>query len=533
VDGKPVVDTLNIPEWTHYADKGGLDPLGMQNSSVALYQRLIPGIGNVTLRMRYYGLYPWLVRHYLQTNGSTDPETWRVFLRRAEALYALIANQAGGELGVAGTVWAVRAITAAKAGGGLVPIDFAAAAAPGSDDHYFAQSWGVFGLAYQSQLYEIGILSRGDGHSIPLPSKESGMALAEGFESAMGEAAQLFKDVHARGLVTLGELDALSPLAPSQIAFSSAERDIYQRVLFRKSTDTDAPDSFRTQTLLLTLKVAELLGRPPDSDELRWVLYAGKTHGGHPLELADAALIAHCERWRIYQASDLCHVALETLLRFVLDALGTEPAGLPPRQLLQQIVADMREASGVSPQSWRSLLDETSLADNAIDRAKPDSEWSLADGIMRTARRANGFVNGETAFKAVRLLAALHKRSLEESWPLEAELGPFTNDAFHSLLSERAFLQQYESRDFWELIARLVEERVIRRHLSVAMRKLRQQKDYTFLIESQNGRLRRREQDGPVYTNPRLQPAITFLKDIHILGGLGLTSHGVEALVAA
>lgn len=65
------------------------------------------------------------------------------------------------------------------------------------------------------------------------------------------------------------------------------------------------------------------------------------------------------------------------------------------------------------------------------------------------------------------------------------------------------------------------------------MRKLRQQKDYTFVIKSQNGRLRRRKQDGPVYTNPRLQPAITFLKDIHILGGQGLTSHGVEALAAA
>ena len=130
-------------------------------------------------------------------------------------------------------------------------------------------------------------------------------------------------------------------------------------------------------------------------------------------------------------------------------------------------------------------------------------------------------------------MAALHKRSLKESWPLEAELGPFTNDAFHSLLSERAFLRRYESHDFWGLIARLVEERVIRRHLAVAMRKLRQQKDYTFLIESQNGRLRRRKQDGPVYTNPRLQPAITFLKDIHILGGQGLTSHGVEALAAA
>lgn len=152
---------------------------------------------------------------------------------------------------------------------------------------------------------------------------------------------------------------------------------------------------------------------------------------------------------------------------------------------------------------------------------------------MRAARRANSFVDGETAFKAIRLLAALHKRSLIEAWPLDTELGPLTNDAFHSLLSERMFLQQHESQDFWALVARIVEERVIRRHIAVAMRKLRQQKDYTFLIEAQDGRLRRRKLDGPVYTNPRLQPAITFLKDIHVLGGQGLTSYGVEALAAA
>lgn len=526
-----MVDALNVPEWTYYAEKGGLDPLGMQNSSVALYQRLIPGVGNVTLRMRYYGFYPWLVHHYLQSNGSTDPEVWRVFLRRAEALYALIAHQAGGEFGVAGTLWAMRAVADAKTGGGSIPIDFAAAAAPGSDDHYFAQSWGIFGLAYQSQLYEIGILARGKGHSIPLPSEDSGMALAEGFEAAMAEAAQLFKNVHARGLVTLAELDALNPFAPSKIAVNSAERAVYQRVLFGNSAD-DGPGSFRTQTLILVLKVAEILGSPPGPEEFRWALYAGQTQNGELLELAATTLIAHCERWRIYQANDLCHVALETLLRFVLDALGAEPAGIPPRRLLEQLIDDMRNASGSAPLSWRALLDGIELADNASDRARSDSEWSLAEDIMRTARRANGFVDGETAFKAVRLLATLHKRSLMEAWPLEAELGPLTNEAFHSLLSERAFLQQYENQGFWELVARLIEERVVRRHIAVAMRKLRQQKDYTFLIESQNGRLRRRKQDGPVYTNPRLQPAITFLKDIHVLTANGLTPYGFEALAA-
>jgi hypothetical protein len=69
----------------------------MQNSCVTLYQALVPGISNVTLRMRYYGLYAWLSWVYANKIGDTDPETWRGFIRRAEALYALIAQQNGGE----------------------------------------------------------------------------------------------------------------------------------------------------------------------------------------------------------------------------------------------------------------------------------------------------------------------------------------------------------------------------------------------------------------------------------------------------
>ena len=45
------LDQIAYPQWTDYRTKSGLDPLGMQNSSINLYQRLLPGISNVTLRM--------------------------------------------------------------------------------------------------------------------------------------------------------------------------------------------------------------------------------------------------------------------------------------------------------------------------------------------------------------------------------------------------------------------------------------------------------------------------------------------------
>ncbi len=130
---------INYPEWTEYRKKNGLDPLGMQNSSISLYQTFLPGISNVTLRMRYYGFYAWLCRTYAQRIGRTNPEYWKRFIRRAEALYALIAYKRRGETGVAGIEWAQRTLD----GNGSGSIDFAAAAEPGSEVYYLKQTWGI------------------------------------------------------------------------------------------------------------------------------------------------------------------------------------------------------------------------------------------------------------------------------------------------------------------------------------------------------------------------------------------------------
>lgn len=117
---------INYPVWTEYRKKNGLDPLGMQNCSVSLYQTFLPGISNVTLRMRYYGLYTWLCWTYAQKIGDTTPEYWKRFIRRAEALYALIAYWHGGEGGVAGIEWAQKVLDQNQSG----LIEFAQAAEP-------------------------------------------------------------------------------------------------------------------------------------------------------------------------------------------------------------------------------------------------------------------------------------------------------------------------------------------------------------------------------------------------------------------
>ena len=48
----------------------GRDPLGVQNSSISVYATLLPGMTNLTLRLRYYGMYLWLL---VEITLTTNP----------------------------------------------------------------------------------------------------------------------------------------------------------------------------------------------------------------------------------------------------------------------------------------------------------------------------------------------------------------------------------------------------------------------------------------------------------------------------
>ena len=520
---------INFPEWTEYRKKSGLDPLGMQNGSIGLYQMFLPGISNVTLRMRYYGLYAWLCRTYGQRIGSTDPEHWKRFIRRAEALYALIACKRGGESGVAGIEWAQKTLDANETGS----IDFATAAEPGSEFYYLKQAWGIFGAAYRSQLFEIGIFTVTPEHEIPLPSVEVGEPLADAFASAIGDLADPLLKVLQDGRVTREDLGHFKPLAPSEIGSDSEERRVYQDILLTPDDTKDKASLSRQRTILLILKVTELLGRQPTPDEVRWVLFAGGDKSGGELALHSDELEAQRRRWWIYQANDLCHVAYEALLKFTLDNLADAPRGRPLEQLIPQCVGKLLASAEETPKSWSAFLDELPPSDNSYS-ADTRSEWSLASSIMKGAgRRDESVCPPSVAWNAVVLLGTLHRRVRSDEASISAELGQFDPDAFRSLLTETQFLDHHLDDDFGETLGQIIETRIVRRHLWVALRKLRHQGDYTFLIEMDEGRLRLREKDGPVYTNPRLGPTITFLKDIHLIGDDGLTKRGKEVVSGA
>ena len=502
----------------------------MQNSSISLYQTFLPGITNATLRIRYYGFYAWLCHSYAKHEGSDDPQQWKRFVRRSEALFALIAHHAGGQHGVAGVQWAQKAYSNMS----VDRIDIASAADPDSDDtKYLDQAWGAYGAAYRSQLFATGIFWESPDHAIPVPSTSIGDRLADVFAQSLGDLAADIVDIVTRGSVTRKELDLLSPIVPSMIDIEGAEREVYEEILLKTQTSEDASAISRGSSVQLILNVTALLGREPTAEDVRWILYSGQDQQGRPLNLGTNSLEAQRQRWWVYHANDMCHVALETLLKFALDTLAPFQSGLRLERLIPRCTDRIFEGVDLNSLCWREFVESLDITGNPYAAAVDSAEWSLCQSIEKRAGRSDqSDCPPEIAWKAVVLLAKLHKRVEAEDHPVEAELGRFDTDYYQTLLTVIRFLRRYADEPTPMLIGRLIEQRVIRRHLWVATRKF-QRGDYTFLIESDEGRLRLRGKEGPVFTNPRLSPAITFLRDIHLIGSGGLTHYGKAAIVEA
>ena len=68
----------------------GLDPLGLQVTSEATYATMLPGLSNLTNRLRYYGFYCWIIDFYFKKEKKGIQTDHYRFIRRAELLIALL-----------------------------------------------------------------------------------------------------------------------------------------------------------------------------------------------------------------------------------------------------------------------------------------------------------------------------------------------------------------------------------------------------------------------------------------------------------
>ncbi|MCI9882179.1 MULTISPECIES: hypothetical protein [Methylobacterium] len=497
-----------LPEWTERTAKRGLDPLGLQNSGVQLYQTLVPGISNVTLRVRYYGLYCWASEAYAQEVRSTSVDEWRDWIRRLEALHALVAAHVGGQVGVAGIEWAQRRLALDD----FEDVDFTEGASLDRDcDIYLRQSFGVFGQAYLSQLIELGLFEVPQHHLIPVRTA-AGLVVAKAFGASIGEQlGQALVDAIKIAKVTRTQLAQMKPILPSEIQAGN-ERDAYEAVLFGTDVEATVSTQRRRDTLMLVLHSARETSKRPNSTIVRQRLF--KADQPVPVSLEVQRL-----RWETYHAQDLWQSAAGALLSWSISIIEEFDDGRSLPEIHAEVAARLRDRSAeTSKLIWREYRGSVDLDDSAFNER------------MRRLL-SNQELREDRALVGIEQLAALDERcrlrpDLESEIVRSFALG----GGGRSIRSELQWIRKNENRSLDQVVPDMVAERIISRHTWVATQKLRRQRDYTFLFESREGRYAFRSQSDPVLTTPRLDPAIQFLVDIKLIGVEGCTGAGLAII---
>ena len=175
----------------------GLDQLGLNLTSERIFDLLLPGLNNVTQRIRYYSFYCWFFDWYSQTIRTTSKSKQNKYLRRAEFLLALVAahNKAQGVPGIS------KAESIYEVSDTLINLVLGTNEGASSEGSYWKNTRGVLGQYYISSIKQMGILvDQGDKNGLYVrtdfehETKISGKALAEAFEQNTINSKHIFFD---------------------------------------------------------------------------------------------------------------------------------------------------------------------------------------------------------------------------------------------------------------------------------------------------------------------------------------------------
>jgi hypothetical protein len=320
--------TTIIPQWLKSTHVTGLDQLGIQVVSIALYGDLLPGLTNVTDRVRYYSFYPWLLHRYASDVKKLDETTWQDHLRRAEFLLALVGrfhhqqDREGGEA-IVGADQATKALAEIEAKPSKVwrISQWAAVANAGEPGSYFKNKNGGFGQYYRGQLASLGLISFSDDSLGIKLTKGKGTEIAQICDAQKGRA-EFWRAVMA-DKITLKEIAAWGDcLCRCAVGGYEKEREFLVKLIFGPDERSSDAAFSRARTLRLLLAVLKQ-GKEVAEPVTRFRNLAYYEHDEKarrfrpPTDLADVF-----QKWSVYETCELVHYALEVAFDAILHHLA-------------------------------------------------------------------------------------------------------------------------------------------------------------------------------------------------------------------
>jgi hypothetical protein len=319
------------PFWAKSADfVRGRDPLGIQNSSISVYSLLLPGMTNLTLRLRYYGFYLWLLDEYHDLNENSEFKTsvrgQYNFIRRAELILSyFMVNKYPTEQSVVGSNFAIKHIED-KDNLGYYNISLGADKFENTVKHsvYWDYTSGAFGQYYSGSLMALQLVDAKTGGYFE--RTEKGKKLANSYRDSIqdNEAIKLFLDLIKDGKLYAKDIDALTDFALNKDLSDTSEEAFYAEMLLEydglkyKKTN-GVPSNQRKDTLLLFLNYLST-----NKEKDAWKAF--------PMFLYTSFLENHTTitngthlGWYYYFLNELVHFSLETIFWAMLVQMENKP----------------------------------------------------------------------------------------------------------------------------------------------------------------------------------------------------------------
>ena len=524
------LETYKAPFWAKSGNfVRGRDPLGVQNSSISVYATLLPGMTNLTLRLRYYGMYLWLLDEYhnLPSDSSfkQSPNAQYTFIRRAELMTAFImVNNHPNELSVIGNEFVTRNKGEALANGFY---DISLGADKNKETVKGSVYWdygsGALGQYYAGSLFALNLVDAKNGFFER--TEEYGKMLAESYRNSLSkETADLYLKRLHEGKLYLEDLELLDEFALNKEYKNTAEGDFYFKMLLaddgqKNKTVSQKITSQRRESFHLFLNLIN------DGDENLNIFELPMSSYKTCLNKKKNEVSEASFGWYYYYLNELAHHSLEAIFWGMLCEMDTGIYSL--EQFLFEITKKVYEKS-------KNLLGdniESLVSDLIIELNLTDFETIDYIDKINVSVKSNNSVDGIVAgIFALLCLYRDNQNKLQDAndYAIDHFLDSKYGNAiqiFHN------YIESSQGLKFEDFVRKIIHT-LLNEHIVVAYNKMGNGEKNLLKFVVEDNYLVHIETMRPNFTNPRLKTLLNFTRDLGLVSSENkLTESGKELLI--
>jgi hypothetical protein len=515
-----IEDTYKEPFWAE--NKGfmtGRDPLGIQNSSIATYSRLLPGMTNVTLRLRYYGFYMWLLSEYHTLKKDDNEQTLNYhynFIRRAELVIAyLMVNKFPNEQSIVGSDFAGKNIHTIEEQGYY---DLAKGADKDKNTAKGTVYWdyisGALGQYFAGSLINLQLIGMTNRFFI---IQERGRKLAQAFKDGIGNKSRAtLLDVIATGKLTHSQMEGLTEFSINGITKGSAEWGFYKDMMLADDGITDSQgkiQSQRRQTIKHYLSYLETNEKKVEDFPFEKVQYL---HNVKKV-IQDASF-----GWYYYRINELFHYSLESIFWGLLVELDGKVVDI--REFIEDVSQKVKK---ISIDSF--LEKEDSTLSEILDygfRGTVEDDQEKLEQLVKEGKNKEAIA---LAFQVILRVYLDNKSNLDAVY--EYERRNYLTDK-KGRVSEvvNGYVLQVLEFPYQKYIHSSLKN-LINDHISTAYRKMGNGESNLLKFVIENNFITHVQTMTPRFTSPRLRTLNNFLSDLRFVEEERLSEWGEDLLL--